>query len=332
MLHFVFPETEAMTSLSAIASSRLHQAFRPKTRSAYSSMFKICVAVCIFCQCQLSSVDTKVILSFLECLVHNNCSVCMIENYVSAIKANFVLYDLPCTVLEHPKIKYFITLKITRPMSLRSHNIIIIKKLADISAASSNISFGIVYRAIFLMGFFAFLRLSNLAPHAIASFDFTRHLTGEDIFFTKKFVKVLIKWSKTNQTRDKVQYITLPKLKNALLCPHKALKSLYKLYPMSSSTSLFQIKTAQGWIPLTDSRVRKALKSINVVLGLNPSYHTFHNFRWSGATFAHASHVPIQDIKHHGTWSSDYVWKYIYSDHSSGENLASTLAPTINAL
>ena len=43
------------------------------------------------------------------------------------------------------------------------------------------------------MGFFAFSRLSNLVPQVIASFDFTRHLTGEDIFFTKKFVKVLIK-------------------------------------------------------------------------------------------------------------------------------------------
>ena len=276
-------------------------------------MFKIFVAFCIFCQCQLSSVDTKGILSFVECLVHNNCSVCITENYVSAIKANFVLYDLSCTVLEHPKIKYFIkALKITRPMALRSHNIITIQKLADISAACSSMTFGTVFRAIFRIGFFAFLRLSSLAPHAIASFDFTRHLTGEDIFFTKKFVKLLIKWSKTNQTRDKVQCITLPKLKNFLLCPHMALKSLYKLYPMSFSTSLFQIKTAQGWIALMDSRVRKALKSINVVLGLNPSYHTFHEFRRSGATFAHASHVPIQDIKRHGTWSSDRVWKYIY--------------------
>ena len=217
-------------------------------------------------------------------------------------------------------------------MSLRSHNIITIQKLADISAACSNISFGPVYRAIFLVGFFAFLRLSNLAPHAIASFDYTRHLTGEDIFFTKKFVKVLIKWSKTNQNRDKVQCIILPKLRNSLICPHKAIKSLYRLYDMSSSTSLFQIKTTQGWIPLTDSRVIKDLKSINLVLGLNPSYHTFHDFRRSGATFAHASHVPIQDIKRHGTWSSDCVWKYIYSDHLSGENLASTLAETINAL
>ena len=116
-----------------------------------------------------------------------------------------------------PKVKYCIkALKITRPMSLRSHNIITIQKLADISAACNTISFGIVYRAVFLMGFFAFLRLSNLAPHVIASFDFARHLTGDDIFFTKKIVKVLIKWSTTNQTRDKVQCITLPKLKMLL--------------------------------------------------------------------------------------------------------------------
>ena len=134
------------------------------------------------------------------------------------------------------------------------------------------------------------------------------------------------------QTRDKVQCPSLPKIKNKLLCPYTALKALLKLYPMSSSTSLFQIKTDQGWIPLTDSRVRKTLQSINVVLGLSPSFHTFHDFRRSGATFAHASHVPIQDIKRHGTWSSECVWRYIYSDHSSGEYLASTLASTINAL
>ena len=291
------------------ATSRLHQAFRPKTSAAYTSMFKLFVAFCIYYQCQLCSVDTKIILSYLECLVHNNCSVCVIANYVSAIKANFVLYDLPHTVLEHLKIKYFLkAIKNNRPMSIRSHNIISIHRLAQISSACSDMTFGSVYRAVFLMGFFAFLRLSNLTPHAIASFDCTRHLTGEDIYFTKKIVKVLIKWSKTMQTRDKVQCLSLPKLKNALLCPYRALRSLYKLYHMSASTSLFQIKTAQGWIPLTDSRVRKTLQSINVVLGLSPAFLTFHDFRRSGTTFAHASPVPIQDIKRHGTWSSPLIW------------------------
>ena len=67
---------------------------------------------------------------------------------------------------------------------------------------------GEVLTAISLLGFFGFLRLSNLAPHSLASFDHTRHLTGEDVFFTKKFLKVIIKWSKTMQTRDRVQCLT----------------------------------------------------------------------------------------------------------------------------
>ena len=54
-----------------------------------------------------------------------------------------------------------------------------------------------VYRAVFLTGFFAFFRLSNLAPHSLSSFDPSRHLTGHDVFFTKKISKLLIKWSKT---------------------------------------------------------------------------------------------------------------------------------------
>ena len=75
-----------------------------------------------------------------------------------------------------------------------------------------DLTHGVVYRTGFLTGFFPFFRLSNLAPHSLSSFDPSRHLTGHDVFFTKKFVKLLIKWSKTIQSRDTVQCITLPKL------------------------------------------------------------------------------------------------------------------------
>ena len=100
---------------------------------------------------------------------------------------------------------------------------------------------------------------------------------------------------------------------------------------MTASNSAFQINTASGWQPLTDSRVRKALKSINITLGLNPHFFSFHSFRRSGATFAYNAHVPIQQIKRHGTWSSECVWRYIQSDHVSGEALALSLAAVIDA-
>ena len=286
-------------------------------------MFRTFVAFCVYTKCLLVEVDIKIVLSFLECLVINGCSVLMIENHVSAIKAHFVLHDLCFAVFEHPKLKYFIkSLKINHPLSVKPHKIM---RLAQMSAACRNLTSGVVFRAVFLLGFFGFLRLSNLAPHH------TRHLTGEDIFSTKKFAKILLKWSKTIQTRDLIQCITVPRLHNKLVCPYSALKVLFKAYSMSSTSSLFQISSSHGYIPLTDSRVCKAIKSINQTLGLNPAFHTFHDLRRSGATFAYNSHIPIKQIKRHGTWSSDCVWRYIQSDHASGESLATTLASTINA-
>ena len=331
VLHFVFAENAVVTPLARKAALRTHQAFRPKTRQAYDAMFRVFVAFCIVAGVLMSNVNVEVVMSFLECMVQNHCSCAVLENYMSAIKANFVLYDLPFLVFDHPKIKYFIrSIKINRPLSLRPHNTIDLSTLKRISRACLDLPHGLVYRAVFLIGFFAFFRLSNLAPHSLSSFDASRHLTGHDVFFTKKLVKVLIKWSKTIQQRDTVQCITLPKLRDRSICPFSAIKELLKLYPMSPHTSLFQIPNLSGFVPLTDSRIRKSLQIINKKLGFHSAHFTFHDFRRSGATFAFNAQIPIQAIKRHGTWSSNCVWRYIQSDHSSGDHIANALASVIN--
>ena len=103
---------------------------------------------------------------------------------------------------------------------------------------------------------------------------------------------------------------------------------------MLAQTSLFQTLILLGSNPATDSRVRKTLKAINLKsgpnLGLRLGYLTFYDFRRSGATFAFNAHVPIQEIKRHGTWSSESVWAYIWVDYTSGEALANALASLIN--
>ena len=221
-------------------------------------------------QVAMVEIDVNVILSFCECFFFNSCSVSMIANYLSAIKANFVLYNMSYSLLDHPRIKYFQkSMRINRPLALTSHNVIDLCMLERISESCDHLNFPEVFRAIFLTGFFEFFfRLSNLAPH----------LTGYDLCFTKNLVKILIKWSKTMQTRDAVQVISLPKVSNRAICPFRALKALKKFYPMTATHSAFQINTSGGWQPLTDSRVRKALKSINMTLGLDPAFFTYHSF------------------------------------------------------
>ena len=136
---------------------------------------------------------------------------------------------------------------------------------------------------------------------------------------------------KTIQTRDVIQVVSLPKLKNKLIRPVRALKALASLNPMSADHSAFQAKMQSDWQSITDSKIRKCLTSINMTLGLNPHFYTFHSFRRSGAIFAYNAHIPVQQIKRHGTWISECVWHYIQADHSSGENLALSLANAIDA-
>ena len=291
-------------------------------------MFRVFVAFCVFMKVALSDVSIKVIVSFLECLVANECSASMVANYMSAIKANFIVFDLNFYVCDHPKVKYFIkSIKINRPLAVVHHNIIDISMLKRTTCAASTLPPGPVLKAIILTGFFAFLRLR---PHSAAAFDSSRHLTGADFFFTKKFVKVVIKWSKTMQTRDAFQIITLPGLTDQDICPRSALNNLKKLYPMSQHTSMFLYNSPKGWTPFIDSKVRKLFKQINVHLGLHPSHFTFHSPRRSAATFAFNAHVPIQSIQRHGTWTSDCIWRYIQADQSTGEQLALSLAAVID--
>ena len=183
-----------MRSLSQKAASRTQEAFRPKTRQAYTKMFRVFLAFCVYMKVTLLDMDVNVILSFCECLVINNCSVSMIANYLSAIKASFVLYNMSYSLLDHPRIKYFQkSLRINRPLAVTSQNIIDLSMLQRISQSCDQLNFPEVFRAIFLTGFFGFFRLSNLAPHSSLTFDPSRHLTGHDLFFTRKLVKILIK-------------------------------------------------------------------------------------------------------------------------------------------
>ena len=206
-------------SLTSQAFSRLQQAFRPKTKAACSAMFHLVIAFCVIMDLSIKNVSLQMLLSFLECLAHNACSVSLTANYVSALKDNFILYNLPFILCDHPKIKYFHkAMKINMPLSVTQHNIIGIHMPERISLACQDLYMGKVFRAMFLVGFFGFMRLSNLALHSLTTFDPTHHLTGADVFHTRNFAKLLLKWTKTYQDRSIVQFITLPKL-DSNICP-----------------------------------------------------------------------------------------------------------------
>ena len=279
--------------------------------------FGICAKI------KFNSLSVSEALSYLEFLVDNGVSSHMISNHVSATRAMYVLYDLPYKTWDHPKIKYFVrSTKLSRPIALPKRNIIDINTLKAIVAVTQKFSNPKVYKAVFLTAFFGFFRLSNIAPHAIAEFDGTRHFTGGDIFFRNKEVQLLLKWSKTMQYRNEYRMISLPRLGASTICPYQALKDIIALYSPGNNSPLFQIRATQGWQVLTDSRVRKVLAKINQKLRLPSNFYTFHSFRRSGASLAYGIDIPVKEIKEHGTWASDCVWRYIRPEATAGHQVS----------
>ena len=109
--------------LAGKAMLRLHLAFRSKTSKAYSAMFEVFLAFCIYMKVSIWYVSVKVVLAFIECLVCNKASPVVVANYVSAIKAKCILYYLSYHVCDNVKIKYFLkSVKINRPLIIINNN------------------------------------------------------------------------------------------------------------------------------------------------------------------------------------------------------------------
>ena len=118
------------------------------------------------------------------------------------------------------------SVQINRPLTIKSTPVFSINMLRDIVIQSQKFEFSHIFAALYLLAFYSFLCLSNIVPHSFMGFDLSRHLARGDIIFGDISAVVIIKWSKTNQLRDKVHYVTIPKSPQALLCPFLALKPM----------------------------------------------------------------------------------------------------------
>ena len=96
--------------------------------------------------------------------------------------------------------------------------------LLNIVTVASKLQSPQVFKALYLLCYFSFLRLSNILPHATAGFDVTRHLCVGDIIFSFTGATIVVKWSKTIQDRVSTATVVIPYLSNSPLCPVAAIK------------------------------------------------------------------------------------------------------------
>ena len=242
------------------------------------------------------------LLCFLECLYYNGVKHPQMANYLSAIKSKFIIFGLDVACFSDHRLKYYqkavqlhapLQAKLNKiideklleeielhaPLQAKLNKIIDVKLLKEIVAQCDLTYMGQIFKGLYLLSFFSFLRLSNLVPHACTGFSPLKHLARGDIIFKPEKIIVLVKWSKTMQNNNQVKLISVTRIPGSPLCPVRVISNLLSLSPKGSNLPLFQYKLNSSWTPLTDTKVRRHFSLILSRLGLQGTGYTLHTFR-----------------------------------------------------
>ena len=211
----------------------------------------------------LLQVSTLDILAFMEYLLQAGMTAANITNHLTAIRSCCITYNIDNTPFRDNRIPLLIiSIKINRSFQPSSKTIIDEDMLDSICKVCSHLPFSEVFKALYLLAYFSFLRLSSILPHSLATFDRTWQLCIGDIIFSNQAAVIVVKWTKTLQDHCKVASVSLPNLGASVLCPIAALKVMLnsKSKYSNKDAPLFQIRQHSVTAPLTDSYAHKHLK------------------------------------------------------------------------
>ena len=319
-----------LRSLARATARRRHHAFRPGTRSNHTRQFVSYLSFCSYYRLQDVNPLASTLCMYAEFLARSFTSPRSIRNYLSGVRLmhHYLGQDAPnldCFELDLILRALDITLAHVPTRRLPITESI----LSELWSACDYLGpTGIVLRFAFLFGFFSFVRQSNWAPTSASSFDPHRHTCRGDIFVHPPGLVVLLKWSKTLQTHEKMPMIPLPAIPGHHLCPVQAYHDMLAVAPTASPNDpLLMLPTTNGGLRvMTTPQLRKAFNTLMECLGYSPAAYSLHSFRRGGATAAHRAGADFLSVQRHGTWTSDAFWDYIVSDAVENSPVAHALA------
>ena len=269
------------------------------------------------------------LLAFMEFLHINSISYKVILNYMSSLKTAGRKFGWNLASFDHHLVSSYIrSISINSNFSPTPRGIFDLNTLPAISKACEILHDPPLFRAAFLLAFFAFLRMSNIAPHSRFKFDRNKHILRQDILFLPPGAHILLKWTKTLQDSSAHHFVQIPVLKNPTVCPVRAIKKLLRSRDISPSAPLFA-HNSPPFYPVTDTTIRDGLRKVLTHLGIMLVGHGFHTVRRSGATLAYDNNIQLQHIMAHGLWRSAAVWTYLQNASLAPSIIPSTFADII---
>ena len=148
--------------LASQSCQRLCLGFRPSTLAAYKQMFQLFMSFLVALGLSLPQISTLDLFTFMEYLLQSGMSASNITNHLTAIRSMCIIYNCNKIPFRDDRIPLFIkAVKLNRPLQPKLHFVIDEALLHSIVLACSSLHSPIVFRALYLLAFYSFLRLSN---------------------------------------------------------------------------------------------------------------------------------------------------------------------------
>ncbi len=265
------------------------------------------------------------ILAYLEFLSAKFKSPKSVQNYWSAVKFLHVLNDSSFHNAKHIQVDLMLrAIPLTKrhisnqKLPVTKHHILKMCKLLDHQGTQ-----GVVIKTAILIGFYGFLRASNLCPADSSSFDHTRHFAREDVIVTQTGLKLRLKWAKNLQSSIQPHIIPIPAVTPIQVDPLTSFVKMCTAVPVHDKKPLFMLNQH---VPLTVSKLRSVFALLCEQIGINPLEFSLHSLRRGGATQAYRQGAQLLDIQRHGAWSSTAFYDYVAPQHSHKSTVCSALA------
>ena len=299
------------------ARARRRQAYRPGTLRNYRSAHILYIQFCQVYGILLSSPTVDDISAFAEWLIAAKLAPSTIKNLLSAVRILYMWWEKPNIIKLFQSDAWSMTLRgisnSVRPSQINKSTISIQDLITIIQSCSFSLDL-LPIKVGILLGFFGFLRVSNLAPPKVSDWDPSRHTTWDDIHASDKGILFKIRWSKTRQNTSDSAVIPLPALGNSPLCPLRAwllYQAALVTVDLQTPTPLLMATISSPGVPLTIPKFRAGFHQVMATANLSDKGYTPHSLRRGGASFSHQAGVLIPHIKTHGTWRSDAINAYL---------------------
>jgi hypothetical protein len=269
----------------------------------------------------------------LEYLAQHLQSSRSVRNYLAAVGYLHRQLGLDCAALtSHPVLMMLRAIDNTLRAAVNPKSPVSISLLVKLVQLCNTMgTWGLVLKCAILFCFFGFLRQSNVAPRSPLLFDHTRDTLRSDVVYTSHGLLIRLKWTKTHQGSQPPVFIPLPAIQGSILCPTRAFRQMSDAFPTTAlhAPLLYYTRPGSGSRLVTTHLLAREFRLLIARLQLPPSTYTLHSLRKGGATLCHTLGVPLDQIKAHGTWSSDSVWTYVNPDHSQKSNITAAMSQAV---